>query len=503
MVDVLFTHSYFLRFDPKEYEAMMPYPPLGTLYAAAWIRAHGYTVALFDSMLAESEQELEAAIRTHRPRVVAIYDDDFNYLTKMCLTRMREAAFRMSAIAREAGCTVVVHGSDAVDHLDSYFTHDADFVLCGEGEHTLLEILDVLLRGKGTADRVQGLAYVESGNVRRTAERPVVKDLDIFPFPARDLVDNSEYRRRWTNHHGYFSTNIVTTRGCPFHCNWCAKPLYGQVYNSRSPRSVAEEMKFLKETVAPDHLWFCDDIFGLKPGWVSAFAEEVTALDASIPFKCLARVDLLLRENAVANLARSGCTTVWVGAESGSQKILDAMEKGTTVDQIEEATRRLKASGIRVGFFLQYGYPGETREDINMTLAMVQRCLPDEIGISVSYPLPGTPFYESVRSQLGEKQNWSDSRDLAMMFAGSFHPDFYRTLHRVTHKRFRIWHGSEAVRRSLRNPLTLNATTLRAIAAGAYHSLTLPGEQRKLQGLETLDPRARFSSPPSQAEAIP
>ena len=402
MTDVLFTHSYFLSFDPKEEEAMMPYPPLGTLYAAAFSRQHGYSVALFDSMLAARESDILASIRAHRPRVVVIYDDDFNYLTKMCLTRMREAAFAMSRIAKEEGCLVVVHGSDPVDHLEKYFSHLADVVICGEAEHSLMGVLDFLLRRKGQLEQIDGVAFMTDGMVRRTPERRVERNLDLFPFPARDLVDLDHYRRVWTERHGYFSTNMVTTRGCPFHCNWCAKPIYGQVYNSRSPLNVALEMKELKRTIKPDHIWFCDDIFGLKPGWVQEFSQEVRRQDAVIPFKCLARVDLLLNDDAVRHLREAGCRTVWVGAESGSQKILDAMDKGTTVQQIYRAARLLREAGISVGFFLQYGYPGETLEDIDLTLRMVRDCQPDEIGVSVSYPLPGTPFFERVKGEMQE-----------------------------------------------------------------------------------------------------
>ena len=485
MIDVLFTHSYFLSFDPKEYEAMMPYPPLGTLYAASYARQHGYSVALFDSMLATDENELLPAIRLHRPRVVVIYDDDFNYLTKMCLSRMREAAFRMSSIAKNEGCAVIVHGSDPVDHLTTYFAHNCDVILCGEGELTLIETLDVLLRGKGTLEIIAGIAYQEEGVVRRTPERAVVRDLDIFPFPARDLVDTERYRRLWKKRHGYFSVNMVTTRGCPFHCNWCAKPIYGQVYNSRSPHNVVQEMKLLKETTRPDHLWFCDDIFGLKLGWVAHFSEEVLRQKAVIPFKCLGRADLLLKEDTIENLRRAGCRTVWVGAESGSQKILDAMEKGTTVEQIYETTRRLKEAGIAVGFFLQYGYPGETRDDIALTLRMVRQCSPDEIGVSVSYPLPGTKFHEKVRTAMGEKQNWVDSKDLALMFTGTYPADFYRVLHRVTHKKFRVWKSLEALSNTMARPWMLRPSLFRKLAAGAYHSITLPTIERELSGFQS------------------
>lgn len=484
MADVLLTHSYMLSLDPKEHRAMMPYPPLGTLYAASMLREAGFSVALYDVMLESDPSCLTQHLETHRPSIVVIYDDDFNYLTKMCLTRMRDVAFELSRIARRAGCPVIVHGSDSVDHLDAYFSHGADYVLCGEAEVTLLELVNVLIRDPSSGpENIAGLAFISDGVIRRTDSRPVSKDLDALPFPAWDLVEADRYRRAWKKAHGYFSINMVTTRGCPFHCNWCAKPIYGQVYNSRSPRNVVKEMKYLRSTLNPDHIWFCDDIFGLKPGWIQMFSEEVRRQNAIIPFKCLARVDLLLKDNVIEHLAKAGCQTVWVGAESGSQNILDAMDKGTTVEHIYEATRLLKAAGIRVGFFIQYGYPGETLEDIQLTLNMIRDCLPDDIGVSVSYPLPGTRFYDRVQSQMGKKMNWVDSQDLAMMFAGNYHPDFYRALHTVTHKRFRIWQGKEYLRRGLKRPASISRSVTRRLLSGLYHRMTLASAEQKLQTL--------------------
>ena len=230
--------------------------------------------------------------------------------------------------------------------------------------------------------------------------------------------------------------NLVTTRGCPYHCNWCAKPIYGQRYTARSPEHVVEEMAWLKRTYRPDHLWIADDIFGLKPGWIERFAELVAERGADVLFKCLLRADESHRRRRSSPRA-AGCRTAWIGAESGSQRILDAMEKGTRVEQITDAARLLHAAGIQVGFFLQFGYPGETRDDIERTLQMVRDCRPDDIGVSVSYPLPGTTFYQRVQAQLGQKQNWVDSNDLAMMYHATYVPEFYRVLHEAVHAEFR------------------------------------------------------------------
>ncbi len=439
MTQVLFGQSYYLRFDPKLYAAMQPYAPLGTLYAASYLRQRGYTVALFDAMLAPSEGEWSRALDLHQPRFAILYEDSFNYLSKMCLLRMRKAAFVMMRAAKARGCTVIVSGSDATDHLADYFDHGADFIIIGEGEITLGELMDALTnrvpRGLQT---IRGLAWRnQAGWVTRTAPRDFLRNLDLLPFPAWDLADIERYRKIWRERHGYFSMNLVTTRGCPYHCNWCAKPIYGQRYNVRSAENVVAEMKLLKERYQPDRLEFADDIFGLGHGWIEQFADRVEEQGAQIPFKCLLRADLL-KDETVAALKRAGCASVWMGAESGSQKILDAMDKGTRVEQIYAAAERLHRAGICVGFFLQFGYIGEDREDIEKTLQMIRDCKPDGIGISVSYPLPGTKFYARVKQELGEKQNWIDSDDLAMLYRGTYAPEFYRVLYRVVHYEFRM-----------------------------------------------------------------
>ncbi|GAB4445405.1 MAG: radical SAM protein [Anaerolineales bacterium] len=468
MTRILFGQSYYLRFDPKLWEAMQPYPPLGTLYAASYVRAHGYEAALFDAMLAESEEEWAQSLDQYQPQYAVLYEDNFNYLSKMCLLRMREAAFKMIGMAKARGCTVILCGADVTDHHDKYLEQGADYCILGEGEETLLELLNQLEgRREASLDSILGLAYqspaanLQSKIANRkskivTPRRPDITDLDKLPFPAWDLVDIEKYRSIWMKHHGYFSMNMVTTRGCPYHCNWCAKPIWGQRYNSRSPENVVAEMKWIKGNFAPDHIWFADDILGLKPNWIERFAALVNEAEAVIPFKCLQRADLVNERRARA-LAQAGCKTVWIGAESGSQKILDAMDKGDKVEDIYNAARLLRANGIEVGFFLQFGYPGETWEDVQKTLKMVRECAPDDIGISVSYPLPGTKFYERVKLELGEKQNWVDSDDLAMLYRGPFPQEFYRILHRRVHHEFRFrraWR-SRNVKGMIRSPYDL------------------------------------------------
>ena len=436
-MNVLFTHSYFLRFDPKQWKQQMPYPPLGTIYAAALLREHGHNVALHDTMFASSPLELAPALAQHHPQLLVVYDDGFNYLTKMCLTNMREAAFEMSKMAKAQGAKVVVCSSDSTDHYEKYLDHGADAVILGEGEMALLEITTLLAEGKTDFSQVQGLAYRMDGKTVLTPKRPVIRDLDSLPPPAWDLITIAPYKAAWQKH-GRFSINMATTRGCPYKCNWCAKPIYGNRYNSHSPKAKADELAYLVNTFGAQHIWFGDDIFGLKPGWVQEFANEVEARGLKVKFKIQSRADLLLDGDTVAALARAGCEEVWIGAESGSQKVLDAMDKGITVEQIRTARQLLQQHGIRAAFFLQFGYLGETWEDIQATITMLFQAMPDDIGISVSYPLPGTGFYEKVKSQLGTKANWTDSDDLHLMFKNTYSPEFYKRLHRYVHKRFRL-----------------------------------------------------------------
>ncbi|GAB4122763.1 MAG: radical SAM protein [Acidobacteriota bacterium] len=446
MAEVLIGQSYFLRLDPKLWEAMQPYPPLGSLYAAAWLRQQGLDVAFFDAMLSQGPVEWEQALHRHQPRFAVLCEDSFNYLSKMCLLRMRQAALEMVAMAKRRGCTVIVSGSDAADRFPLYLAGGADFVVAGEAEITLGELLASLSgRSETPIERIQGVRAAWLGP-DTFQPRPYLTDLDILPFPAWDLVDLDRYREIWRNRHGYFSLNLVTTRGCPYGCNWCAKPVHGRRYHSRSPENVVAELQWLRETADPDHIWFADDIFGLKPGWIRRFSELVCSRGLQTPFKCLLRTDLVTAEIA-ADLRRAGCRTVWMGAESGSQKILDAMDKSATVEDTVRATSLLREAGIEVGYFLQFGYPGEDWEDIQATFRLVRETLPDDIGISVSYPLPGTPFFERVREQLGVQQNWLDSNDLAMLYRGPYSSDFYRQLHRTLHREFRARRALVRLRR--------------------------------------------------------
>ncbi len=445
MLSILVGHSYFLRFDQKQQQRAKPYPPLATLQIAAQLRQAGHKVSFFDAMLAESTAEYVRLLSTIRPQLVLFYEDNFNFLSKMCLGKMRDACCEMISAGQQAGARIIAAGSDATDAPEPYLRAGADLVLVGEGLGTLGEVVSRLDANPShdTARLVENLAGVSvlhDGQV--TTHRAVgsPRTYQNTMQPAWDLVDMERYRSVWRAAHGFFSLNMAASKGCSFRCSWCAKPIWGNQYLQRSATEVAAEMAHLRDAHAPDHIWFADDIFGFRVDWVVEFANAVRECGGGIPFTIQTRADLVSERMATA-LKEAGCKEAWIGAESGSQRILDAMNKGTTVAEIIAARARLKVAGIRVGFFIQLGYLGEELVDVLATRKLLDNARPDDVGVSVSYPLPGTKFHELVKEQLGGKTHWEESNDLEMMFQGTYKSEFYRTVRNLLHDQVTLDQG--------------------------------------------------------------
>jgi anaerobic magnesium-protoporphyrin IX monomethyl ester cyclase len=439
MLSILVAHSYFLHFDQKQLARAKPYPPLATLQVASMLRRTGHDVALFDAMLADGIEDYRQKLRTAKPQVVLFYEDNFNFLSKMCLGRMRAAACEMIAIAHRTGVRVIAAGADVTDAPEPYLHAGADVVLLGEGLSSLAVLLTRFdlhpdAPASELVEGLSGVASVSGGRVQAVNGARVLAVLEDGELPPLDLVDIERYRRVWLKAHGYFSLNMAASRGCSFRCAWCAKPIWGNQYLQRQPTAVAREMAHLKRAFRADHVWFADDIFGFRVDWVTEFARAVSADGGSIPFTIQTRADLV-GERMAAALRDAGCREAWIGAESGSQRVLDAMNKGTRVAEIVAARARLKSVGIRVGFFIQLGYLDEQLADIVATRELLDAAVPDDVGVSVSYPLPGTKFYEQVKAQLGNKTHWQESDDLAMMFHGTYSTEFYRAIRDLLHDR--------------------------------------------------------------------
>jgi anaerobic magnesium-protoporphyrin IX monomethyl ester cyclase len=437
MISILVCHSYFLRFDQKQHLRAKPYPPLASLQVAAMLRAAGHEVSFFDAMLADDLNFYGRRLEVIKPQVVLFYEDNFNFLSKMCLGKMRDACFEMIADARAAGTRIIAAGSDASDAPGAYLDAGADVVLHGEALAALVAVISRLDKSPAIAncDLATGLpdvSHLADGLPVRSVAAAPLPEPNLAALPAWDLIDVEKYRRVWRRAHGYFSLNMAASRGCSFRCNWCAKPIWGNQYLQRPARDMAAEMLHLKRHYRPDHIWFADDIFGFKADWVTEFGAALAAAGGGVPFTIQLRADLVSVRMAAA-LRDAGCREVWIGAESGSQKILDAMNKGTRVGENIAARRILREAGIRVGFFLQLGYLGEELDDILATRRLVDEARPDDVGVSVAYPLPGTKFYELVKEQLGAKRNWQESNDLEMMFHGTYTSEFYRTVRNLLH----------------------------------------------------------------------
>ncbi len=415
MVDILLGHAYFLKYDVVERRVMKPYPPLGILYLSAYLKRGGFDVEVFDATFQDFE-DFEQTLERVRPRIVGLYA---NIIT-------RDNVLRLTRIAKDSGVEfVIVGGPDAAEWCDTYFRAGVDIVGTNEGERTLEQLIPWLQdKGLESLEQVPGIIFAKDGSSCRTPPRPVIADLDSLPWPDRDVLEMDDYFKAWKSRHGESSVSLITARGCPYHCSWCSAEIFGHSHRQRSPSNVVDEMLMLKERYKPDIMWISDDVLTINRKWSREFFEEVRRRDAAHPFECLSRADLVDRE-ILQGLADSGCFRIWYGAESGSQKVLDSMQKGTRVEQVREASRITQELGMQSGFFILLGYPEETTADIQMTIDFLRETRPDVVGISVAFPIKGTEFYERVEDRIIPNENWSSRNQNKLLFKGRYPRLYY------------------------------------------------------------------------------
>lgn len=421
MADLLLTHGYFLYEDPKELKIMKPYVPLGILYICSHLRSKGFDVDVFDSTFS-SLQELTRHLQSETPSVLGVYA---NLMT-------RKRVVEIVRIARDAGWKTIVGGPEPGAYVREYLDAGADVVVIGEGEITIEELLPALRENSEAAlAKVDGIAFLgESGQIHRTTPREQIADLDAQPWPARDAIDVMRYVRTWRDAHGQGSLSFITARGCPYRCRWCSHQVFGMTHRRRKPHAVVDEVEWLLSTYQPDMVWIADDVFTIHHGWLRQYTAEMRRRGLRIPFECISRADRL-NDEVVDLLAELGCFRVWIGSESGSQRILNAMERGVTVEQVQSAVATCKTRGIQSGMFLMWGYDGEELQDIEATIEHVKRSDPDIFFTTIAYPIKGTPYYQRVADSLVQLKPWGETSDREITLRGRRPARFYEFADRL------------------------------------------------------------------------
>jgi anaerobic magnesium-protoporphyrin IX monomethyl ester cyclase len=415
MPKLLLTHGYFLFEDPKELQIMKPYAPLGILYLCSHLRAKGFEVDVFDTTFS-SRDLLFHHLRTEKPSVLGVYA---NLMT-------RKNVVKIIQVARGCGWRVIVGGPEPGAYAREYLESGADVVVFGEGELTMEELLLAFEAGfPRSLEKVNGIAYLDAdGMMRQTAARAQIGDLDAQPWPARNAIDIDRYVRTWREAHGQGSVSFITARGCPYKCRWCSHQVFGQTHRRRSPALVADEVEWLINRYTPEMVWVADDVFTIHHGWIRAYAAEMRRRGIRMPFECISRADRLNAE-ILDLLAELGCFRIWIGSESGSQRILDAMERGVRIEQVQESVELARARGIQSGMFLMWGYEGEELQDVEATIEHVKRTDPDIFFTTVAYPIKGTPYYKSVSERLVQVKPWAETSDREIDVKGRRTRGFY------------------------------------------------------------------------------
>ncbi len=415
MAELLLTHGYFMFEDPKELQILKPYAPLGILYLCSHLRAKGFDVDVFDTTFSTRDM-LFHHLRTEKPGVLGVYA---NLMTRKNVVDILKAA-------REAGWKTVVGGPEPGAYTQEYLEAGADFVVFGEGELTMAELLEAIRAGATDSfASIAGLAFLdESGTVRQTGLRAQIADLDAQPWPAREAIDIQQYVRTWRDAHGKGSASFITARGCPYKCRWCSHQVFGMTHRRRSPALVVDEVEWLLQRYSPDMVWVADDVFTIHHGWLRSYAAEMKRRGLRIPFECISRADRL-NEEMLDLLADLGCFRIWIGSESGSQRILDAMERGVKVEQVQKAIALSRSRGILSGMFLMWGYEDEQLPDIEATIEHVKRSRPDVFFTTVAYPIKGTPYYERTKDRIVQTRPWSETSDREFKIKGRHSRKFY------------------------------------------------------------------------------
>ncbi len=415
-MSIILTHAYYLFEDKKEQKIMKPYPPLGLLYVSAYLNLNSVKNYVFDSTFYSFDEQLKF-IEEKQPKVVSIYT---NLMTKINVIKLINV---LRSNTKYGSPKIVLGGPDITYNIENYLTLPIDFLVIGEGEETMLELYNAIINNK-CIDSIQGVAYLKNNQIIKTPSRIKIKDISELPMPNRAAIPVEKYLNLWKDNHGKSSMTVSTQRGCPYTCKWCSTAVYGQSYRRRPATLVAEELKFLKDTYSPDTIWFVDDVFTVSHKWIKSFHKEVLKQNAVIPFECITRAERL-NDEVLQLLKEVGCYRIWIGAESGSQKIIDAMDRRVDVNVVKTAIQKTNALGIESGTFIMLGYPGENEDDINETINYLKEASPTHFTITVAYPIKGTSLYNDVKEKIFKQPDWNISTDRDIDFTRTYKRKFY------------------------------------------------------------------------------
>ncbi len=387
-IDLMLIFPYFYDGRSRHWQ----FPPLGIGYIASYVKMQGYRVAILDCTFLSYEEAVKK-IESARPRVAGIYS----------MLSMVKQAKQLAKVCREFS-EAVIAGGPMPSAYPQIFLEDFDIVVQGEGELAVSEILDKLDgRGEPKLGNVKGLwlnGRFNGGKKSYTGPRRLISNLDILPFPARELYDNEKYKEYYRRNYKYTMISMVASRGCPFSCDFCWRPDYGRVYRYRSPENIAEEMEEVRNKWGYDRIWFADEIFIVNKKHVVRLCDEIVRRGIDIEWECLSRVDLFDSELA-RKLRRAGCYKVIFGLESGDDYVLNnLMNKRIRVSQSVAAVKAAKSAGIKVGAFFILGYPGESNESMLKTIKLASSLPLDYFSMTIPYPLPGTGLYERVKDRM-------------------------------------------------------------------------------------------------------
>lgn len=427
-MNVLLGHGYFLKEDKVEESVMMPYPPQGLLHITTYLKTKNIDCEIFDSTFS-SYDELCDFLLKNKPRYLGLY---VNLMTRVNIVKMLEFIKNSEELD---DIVVILGGPDVSYHTGKYLDRGADYCITGEGEHTFYRLI-MHLEGdkKGPPASIPGISYRDENNETvYTGEPGLIENIDELPFPDFGLIDIEPYFSTWKENHGFTSMTISTMRGCPYSCRWCSKAVFGKTFRRRSPEMVVGELEKLQKRYNPDRYWIVDDVFTISKEWLKGFTDEIKSRGLEISYECVSRADRM-DDEVIALLKESGCNTLWIGAESGSQKVLDLMDRRVEAARVRDMIKATKRAGIESGTFLMLGYPGETEKDIVETAKHLRDSLPDLLTITMAYPIPGTALYaEAEKAGLKVPGEWGCYTDREIDFRRTYRRTYYTHAIRYLH----------------------------------------------------------------------